>query len=224
MHTHKCKNINTRAHIHLDTQMDVYMNLIALQRHPGNTYERATSSKLTPREYTRPEKVVPTGGICRFRHLIPRTQASISAAPPQLFARERKPQDHRVVNPKTRTLTFLHGCPVKCQGYPLLWRGQRRTGSTGGPCPHGAPSSLTSQSRGFCSECNSPRVQLVLRHGAPEREKGVPKFLLLGQALQALKDSKVSQSRFLKPHSSGGKVGADAVGRSGRDQSPLLQP
>lgn len=58
------KHKHTCTHPPINTQMDICMNLIALQSYPLNTYERLTPNKLILNEYTRQEKVVPSGRVC----------------------------------------------------------------------------------------------------------------------------------------------------------------
>lgn len=60
MHIHK--HICTQPSIY--AQMDICMNLIALQSYPLNKLEQTTPNKLTPNEYTRQERVILEGGVC----------------------------------------------------------------------------------------------------------------------------------------------------------------
>lgn len=77
MHIHK--HICTHPSIY--AQMDICMNLIALQSYPLNKFEQTAPNKLTPHGYTRQEKVILTGGGLLFKHLIPGKQASFGRHP-----------------------------------------------------------------------------------------------------------------------------------------------
>ena len=62
MHIHK----HICTHPSLYAQMDICMNLIALQRYPLNKSEQTTPNKLTPNEYTMQEKVILMDKLCYF--------------------------------------------------------------------------------------------------------------------------------------------------------------